>query len=95
MATPRDYRDKFSGRVKRARESAGYTQDQMAQLLHMSQTTYSKYEGARATLLPHHLIAQFCLITRISQEWLLSGTGRGPFVPRKRTLPEDDAEKVH
>ena len=91
-ATPREFRDEFAERVKLARENAGFTQETMARLLHISQPTYSKYEGGRgndpASMLPHRMMLDFCDICRVSVEWLLSGEQRGasaaPFSFRPR-----------
>jgi transcriptional regulator with XRE-family HTH domain len=79
----KDFRSEFSGRVKLARESAGYTQEEMASLLGISQTTFSKYEGARASVMPTELQGKFALICRISLHWLITGRGDGPFRKRR------------
>jgi transcriptional regulator with XRE-family HTH domain len=84
MNNPREFREEFSARVKLARESAGYTQEEIASLLGMSQPTYNKYEGSRASIMPTHLQAKFALICRVSLDWLLTGKGEGPFRPMKR-----------
>ena len=87
MTTPKAYREDFASRVKWARENAGYMQTEIAELLGISQPTYSKYEtrgDTAVTLMPHHLIKPFCMITRVSQEWLLSGEGMAHVRPHSR-----------
>lgn len=74
------YRDAFITRVYSAREGATYagekiTQDKMARALGISQTTYSKYETK--TMLPHRHIELFCMLCRVSVEWLIVGHGQG------------------
>lgn len=80
----REDREAFAERVAWAREAAGYTQEETALLLDISQARYSKYEGSRATLMPHALIPKFCLITRVSIEWLMTGQGKAPPRPSRR-----------
>lgn len=91
MITPREYRDSFALRVKQAREEAGYTQEVMARLLHVSQPTYSKWEGGRgndpASQMPVYLIIDFCAICRVSPEWLLGSTTGSDAVQRPMRRP--------
>jgi transcriptional regulator with XRE-family HTH domain len=75
--TETQYKQAFIKRVKAAREATGMKQWQVAEALGMPQDKYKQYETR--TLLPHHLIARFCILTRITTEWLL--TGRGPKPP--------------
>jgi transcriptional regulator with XRE-family HTH domain len=57
------------------------TQEEMAALLGIEQTTYSKYESpGRPTRLPHELIWQFCNVCGVEMAWLLTGRGRGPAI---------------
>lgn len=69
---------KFLARVAAARDSQGFTQETMATALGMDQPKYSKYE--KRSLMPHYLIEQFCLITHVSEKWLMTGKGPGPVV---------------
>jgi hypothetical protein len=50
----------FIARVKSAR-AAIYSQPEMEALLRLPKGTYKKYETC--SLLPHHLIVRFCLLT--------------------------------
>lgn len=68
------FKAQFIGRTKHARELSGLTQDELARLLGIDQGTYKQYETR--SLLPHWLIESFCMITRTSEIWLLSGRGR-------------------
>ncbi|BAQ16952.1 helix-turn-helix domain-containing protein [Methyloceanibacter caenitepidi] len=87
--TPTEYRWAYAERVKQARKESGYTQDQMARLLRLTQPTYSKYESGRGedapSLLPQHLIQDFCLICRVNIEWLVTGEG-----PMKASRPSKE-----
>lgn len=80
MSVGKEFRDEFALRVKLAREEAGYTQEELAMLLNITQPTYSKYEGTRrgdsegSTLMPHDMLLKFCLICHVSIEWLLAGS---------------------
>jgi transcriptional regulator with XRE-family HTH domain len=78
MRTPREFQIDFAARVKWAREHAGFSQERIAELLHITQPAYAKYESLieeNYRNLPLHLIADFCDIARVSQEWLLTGKG--------------------
>jgi transcriptional regulator with XRE-family HTH domain len=78
MHTPREFQSQFAARVKWAREHAGFSQERLAELLHVTQPAYAKYESLvedNYRNMPLHLIADFCDICRVSQDWLLSGRG--------------------
>jgi transcriptional regulator with XRE-family HTH domain len=68
-------------RAARASRVPKTTQDEMAALLHVEQTTYSKYESpGRPTRLPHQMIWSFCNLCGVELGWFLTGRGRGPAV---------------
>jgi hypothetical protein len=74
----KQFKDHFTARVAFARHRAGYTQATMAEALGFGPVTdasaqgkYHKYEGR--SLMPHHLIPQFCVLCDISTSWLLAG----------------------
>src|SRR4029079_19276863 len=80
MSPPPFYRAHYwscRGRTVRtqARTVARYPIDEMALLLGITRDTYTKYDGRRASLMPHNLIVPFCLACRVSVEWLLTGVG--------------------
>lgn len=77
--TEDQFKQEFTGRVKAARASLGWKQWQMADALGMPQDKYKQYEGR--SLLPHHLIGRFCLVTHIDPEWLMTGRGKKPMKP--------------
>lgn len=58
-------------RIKQARGSR--SQQDMADLLGITQTAYSKYEGSRGTVMPVRLMPKFCKICAVSLEWLIEG----------------------
>ncbi len=74
--TELQFKQEFTGRIKTARVSLGWKQWQMAEALGMPQDKYKQYEGR--SLLPHHLIGRFCLVTHVDPEWLLTGRGEKP-----------------
>jgi transcriptional regulator with XRE-family HTH domain len=76
MAVPEtetQYKAAFIARVKAARVARNFKQWQLAEALGMPQDKYKQYESR--SLLPHHLIGRFCLITHIDPEWLITGRG--------------------
>ncbi len=69
----------FLGRTVAARKLRYASGREMAAALGWGedqQPTYSKYESR--TPLPHYLISQFCRITGVRVEWLVTGEGPGP-----------------
>lgn len=63
----------FKARLRLARESAGLTQEDVARALSVPTNTYSKYENRGRSLLPTHLIADFCALTSCDPWYLLAG----------------------
>ena len=78
MANSPEYREAFVGRVRQAREHAGFSQQTIAKFLGITQSTYSKYEGARgesetSTLMPDELKGDFCELCGVNVAWLITG----------------------
>lgn len=72
------FKEQFTARVAYARHKAGYTQATMAEALGFgpaddpsAQGKYHKYEGR--SLMPHHLIPQFCALVDETVGWLYNG----------------------
>ncbi len=61
----------FIARTKSAREAAGKTQAEMAELMGTMQGTYKMWETR--TPLPHHLILTFCELCQVDLDWLFTG----------------------
>ena len=61
----------FCGRVRQARESAGYSQHELARLLRVKDAAYGRWEIDG--LMPHHLILPFCVLCLVSVTWVLGG----------------------
>lgn len=80
------FKQSFIKRVKQARAALGWKQWQMAEALDMPQDRYKQYESR--SLLPHHLIGRFCLVTRVAPEWLLTGRGEKPIQSLKLAAGE-------
>jgi len=72
--TEAQFKQSFTKRVKEARKALGWKQWEMAEALDMQQDKYKQYEGR--SMLPHHLLGRFCLITHVNPEWLLTGHGK-------------------
>ena len=85
---PREYRDAFVARVRKARTDAGYTQRAVATLLGVDASTYNNYERGSGkeppTLMPLHLIERFCVLCQVPIDWLVTGKKkRRSRAPRK------------
>lgn len=57
-------------RIKTARKQKNFTQKQMAELLNIKQSTYSKYESGNRRMPLDKLIA-LCKITNVSANYIL------------------------
>lgn len=90
LMTPAEFEELFIARTKALRVLAGMTAQQMATALGVPFERYKKYESR--TPLPHELIEQFALITRVSVEFVMTGrrVGAGPHpdVPGPHMLEE-------
>jgi transcriptional regulator with XRE-family HTH domain len=86
--TEAQYRQAFMERVALARIARGFKQWQLAEALGMAQDKYKQYEGR--SLLPHHLIGRFCIVTRVDPEWLVTGRGQKPLKPLQLAEPEPE-----
>lgn len=78
--------------LREARKEFGYTQAKMAELLHISQQTYSDYENGKTSPDPKTLIAiAECL--DVSTDYLLGRTDElGAALPVSQELPEEELE---
>ncbi len=60
----------YCKKLKELRIKNGYTQQQIAFILHTRQEQYSKYESGKRELPVHHLITLCCLY-RVSADYIL------------------------
>ena len=88
--TETEYKQRFMERVAQARIARNLKQWQIAEALGMAQDKYKQYESR--SLLPHHLIGRFCIVTRVDPEWLITGRGQKPLKPLQ--LAEQEPEPV-
>lgn len=88
VTPPSDFHCEFIARTTLARETAGYTQQEISTILGIPQTTYKWYETR--SLLPHRLIPAFCVATRVGVDWLFMG--KGPRRARPSGEPEPKSE---
>lgn len=95
IMTPTEFEEMFIARTKVLRKLAGLTAQQMAGLLGIPFERYKKYESR--TPLPHALVEQFALITRVPVDYVMTGRRAGrtglPDVPGPHTLDEWRAER--
>ena len=70
------FKQGFLRKTADARIKAGYTQEAIATLLNVPQDKYKHYE--KRSLLPHHLIAAFCIATRTDPAWLFGLPSKRP-----------------
>lgn len=82
------FRAAFRARVKQAREARDLTQEEIAELLDISQGNYKQYETR--SLLPHRLVPKFVGICGVDFDWLFTGRGRAPVTIPKRMPPPID-----
>jgi hypothetical protein len=87
------FKEEFTARVAYARHKAGYTQATMAEALGFGPTTdssaqgkYHKYE--KRSLMPHHLIPQFCALCEVTVGWLYSGPAVARPVEKRGRKPK-------
>ena len=73
--------DELHTRIRRVREQAGFSQEEMAEMLGVGRTTYINFETGRSRLL-HHLLEPMAERLGLSLEELLFG-------PRDDRLLED------
>lgn len=83
------FREQFVLRTKEARENTDYTQDEIADLLGISQGTYKNYETIRP--LPHEYVHRFCALCRIDLDWLYTGKSGA----KKKRPPKAGAAVTH
>lgn len=61
----------FGARLKAAREAAGLTQENVAQMLHIHRTTYTKYECDKAEP-PIEVLVKLTDVLEVSADSLLT-----------------------
>lgn len=72
--TQEDTEIAIAGRIRKSREALGWTQQDMADTLHVGYERYRKYETRSA--FPVALVVDFCRIAGVEIEWLLTGKVR-------------------
>ena len=89
-----EYKQEFIERVRHARIDAALKQWQVAKNLGIPQDHYKHYEvlkDGKGRIMPHHLLAQFCLVCRVNLEWLIAGTGKKAWQPLTVTSSTSEA----
>jgi DNA-binding XRE family transcriptional regulator len=79
-----EFKGKFIARTAKAREKAGFSQEKMAADLGVAQSKYHKYESR--SLLPHYLLVPFCMLTKVTPEWMYTSAieAKALPIPRKK-----------
>lgn len=72
----------YSKRIRDLREDRDLTQQQVARLLHTSQTVYSRYELGKRSLPIEHLIT-LCKLYDVSADYILCFTNEPKKLPKK------------
>ncbi len=65
---------KIGQRLRTARNDSKKTQSELAELLNVTDSTFSKYERGALSITPER-INSLCLILKINHRWLLTGFG--------------------
>lgn len=73
-------------RLKDLREDADLTQKEIAQLLHITQQQYSRYE-TQSRELPLHMLYKLALFYNTSSDYILGLTNQKERYPSKRRIP--------
>jgi transcriptional regulator with XRE-family HTH domain len=68
--------DNFCAAIRRAREKAGLTQEEIAENLGIPRASYFNYE--KRSLMPLHLIGRFCLYTNTTLVQLFDQANNPP-----------------
>ena len=79
--TPQElkFQEDFIERTRQARVESGLKQQQVCDILGIDQGRYSKYE--KRSPLPHHMVGRFCLVCRVSSDWLYYGGHKKTVIP--------------
>lgn len=75
------------GRVRALREDSDYTQQEMADILHINRRTYSAYENG-ANAIPLDILCAIADLYRVSVDYLLDRTDtKKPYPAKKQDRP--------
>ena len=64
--------DDFSIRLIFLRKKAGFTQEELANIIHIERSTYAYYETGKTTP-SYKVIEALCNLYQVSSDWLLFG----------------------
>ena len=78
----------FKKRVKQAREEAGFTQQQVADVLGIKIDRYKKWENRGKSTMPVRFFQNFCQLTHTRAEWFQNGTGQRGELPAPTRKPK-------
>jgi transcriptional regulator with XRE-family HTH domain len=63
----------ISERMQRSMKEAGYTQDEIADLLHVSKRTVQTWVSQKIKTVPYDMLDEWAEATNVSKRWLLHG----------------------
>ena len=96
---PTTFKEQFTARVAFARHNAGYTQATMGEALGFGEVSdpstqgkYHKYE--KRSMMPHHLIPQFCALCDVTVGWLYNGPAVERPVEKRGRKPKPAPRKA-
>ena len=76
MSKPEEVRGKVAQRLRAAREMAGLSQGQVAEMMDLHRPTISEIEAGRRRV-PSEELAEFAKVYRVSTSWLLGEESSG------------------
>jgi transcriptional regulator with XRE-family HTH domain len=87
------YTEVFPSRLKKARKYYGYTQDEIAKTLQISQSTYANYEsGKREPNL--ELVAILSKIFEVKSDWLIGLSADSGLNSMTQVIQDREREKI-
>jgi DNA-binding transcriptional regulator YiaG len=88
----------ISVRMGESRDQAGFTQPEIAELLHVHMRTVQDWESPKKRTLPFDRMDEWARLTKVTREWLLYGTSEEPseseLLPRLEPLLAELNERL-
>lgn len=91
-AAESEWREQFRQRLRQAQGER--TADDMAELLCISRSAYSKYVGGRGSVMPTRLLTRFCKICGVQLQWLIDGNVKTAAPRKQASSPAKPAKRA-